>query len=322
MAVLDEYQQIPVDFNNSAVCIAGPGSGKTRVLATKAEEVTKAGESVICLTFTRNAAQEIRDRIPGILAGTIHSFCHSVVGWEKDHDELLLRFLRSNRRDKFKWVLIDEAQDLTPEQMQVVLTLVQDKLFAVGDPYQSIYGWGGSLGADVVSLLTGLGCKEFYLQNNYRSSPGVVKGLNKIYARGLKSAGTNENGITAILCRSKDTVEAVSHLLLEEKIGHIKRYGGTEKIYGSAYLRVATIHTCKGLEFSNVILHGWRPKYIRTYGTGSDEEVNVYYVAMSRAVSGYVETDTPEDLFAALKAYIPDLDKLRFREDASDGNIS
>lgn len=315
MAILDKYQQIPVDYSDSAVCIAGPGSGKTRVLTTKAEEIFKTGKSVICLTFTRNAAQEIRNRIPYIIAGTIHSFCNSVVGWEKDHDDLLVRYIRSGR-EKFDWVLVDEVQDLTPEQMQVVLSMVKDKLFAVGDPYQSIYGYGGALGSDVVKMLKYKGgCKEFLLQNNYRSTPLIVNGLNQIYPRSLKSTGTNENNLTAILCRSKDTVEAVSNFLVKEKIGHIKRYGGTEKIYGSARLRVATIHTCKGLEFSNVILHGWRPRQSRGSKV-SDEETNVYYVAMSRAVSGYIETDTPEDLLNALEVYIPDLDNLRFKEDA------
>ena len=317
MTLLDEYQQVPVEYEDSALCTAGPGSGKTRVLSTKAEEVSRAGQSVICLTFTRAAAQEIRNRIPGILAGTIHSLCVSVVGWEKDHDDLLTRYIRSGK-DKYDWVLVDEVQDLTPEQMQVVLSLVKNKLFAVGDPYQSIYGYGGALGSDVVDMLKfKAGCKEFYLQNNYRSTPRIVNGLNQIYSRDLKSVGTKENGITAILCRSKDTVNAVSDLLLKEKIGHIKKYGGTEKIYGSANLRVATIHTCKGLEFSNVILHGWIPKKRFSNSGGVDEETNVYYVAMSRAVSGYMETDTPKDLLTAIKAYIPDLDKLRFSEDGS-----
>ena len=325
MVDLDIYQQAPVDYDSSAVCIAGPGSGKTRVITSKAEQEFKAGQSVICLTFTRAAAQEIRDRIPGILAGTIHSFAHSVVGWEKDHDELLIRFLRAPSRSKFDWVLIDEAQDLTPEQMQVVLSLVKTNLFAVGDPFQSIYGWGGSIGIEILDMLKGIGCKDFYLKNNYRSTPYIVGGLNNIYSRDLHSAGTNENGITSILCRSKDTVNAVSDLLLSKEIGHIKKFGGTEKIFGNAQLRVATIHTCKGLEFSNVILHGWMPKRQRGKGlnpSSLDEETNVYYVAMSRAVSGYVETNTFDELLSALETFIPDLDKLRFSEDATDINHS
>ena len=323
MAELDIYQQKPVEYESSAVCIAGPGSGKTRVLSTKAEELTKQGNSVICLTFTRAAAQEIRDRIPGILAGTIHSFCHSVVGWEKTNDDLLTRYIRVGK-DKFKWVLVDEVQDLTPEQMQVVLSLVGEHLFAVGDPFQSIYGYGGALGIEVLDMLRIKGgCQDFYLKNNYRSTPFIVNGLNNIYSRSLESAGTNENDITSILCRSKDTVEAVSNLLIKEEIGHIKKHGGTEKIYGSAKLRVATIHTCKGLEFSNVILHGWMPRKKTGRGTNPtylDEETNVYYVAMSRAVSGYIETNTTAELLGAVKAFIPDLDKLRFDKDGNDLN--
>ncbi len=124
MADLDIYQQKPVEYEDSAVCIAGPGSGKTRVLSTKAEELTKQGNSVICLTFTRAAAQEIRDRIPGILAGTIHSFCNSVVGWEKTNEDLLTRYIRVGKlewtKDEFNlWLKSEDQKDINPNSLDL-----------------------------------------------------------------------------------------------------------------------------------------------------------------------------------------------------------
>jgi len=308
---LDEDQCNAVQSAASAVCVAGPGSGKTRALVAKAEFLASEQKvrDVICLTFTRAAAQEIRSRTPGIVAGTIHSFCHSVVGWERDHDDLLARYIMDGK-DKFDWVLVDEVQDLTPEQMEVTLSLVKKggHIFAVGDPYQSIYGYGGAMGAESMDVLIGSGCEYFELKNNYRSTQKVCDRLNTIYARGTRSVGTNENGITAILCRSNDAVASASDILKGEKIGHSVRSSGRRehKFFGSKDIRISTIHKAKGLEFSNVILHGWQP-FKKTKWSSIDEEMNVYYVAVSRAVSGYAETFNELDLTLQLESYIPNL---------------
>ena len=309
---LDQEQLEAVEYNSSTVCIAGPGSGKTRALISKAEYLYYEGFSdTICLTFTRAAASEIRHRTPGILAGTIHSFCHSVVGWEKDHDDLLARYIMEGK-EKFQWVLVDEVQDLTPEQMEVALSLVKPggNIFAVGDPYQSIYGYGGAMGSEAIDVLKGSGCQTFELRNNYRSTQGICDKLNTIYSRGTKSVGTNENGITSILCRSNDAVLSASELLKDLKIGHSVRRQGRREIgfFGSNGIKISTIHKAKGLEFSNVILHGWQPRR-RSKWVEIDEEMNVYYVAVSRTVSGYAETFAEFDLVMQLESFIPDLYK-------------
>ena len=308
---LDQDQSEAVHYNGSTVCIAGPGSGKTRALTSKADFLAEENPTsdIICLTFTRAAAQEIRDRTPGIVAGTIHSFCHSVVGWEKDHDDLLARYILEGDQ-KYDWVLVDEVQDLTPEQMEVSLSLIKKggHLFAVGDPYQSIYGYGGAMGSQALDLLKQAGCKYFELKNNYRSTQTICDRLNNIYPRGTLSKGTNENGITSILCRSNDAVLSVSEILKSSRIGHTVRRQGRRDIgfFGSNNIKVSTIHKSKGLEFSNVILHGWQPRRKSTW-IKSDEETNVYYVAVSRAVSGYAETFGEFDLIAQLEAFLPNL---------------
>ena len=307
---LDQDQKSAVEFNGSTICVAGPGSGKTRALVAKAEYLVNKGETdIICLTFTRAAAWEIRERTPGVPAGTIHSFCHSVVGWEKDHDDLLARYIMKGF-DKFRWVLIDEVQDLTPEQMEVALSLVRKggNVFAVGDPYQSIYEYGGALGSECMNILNYFGCTRFELKNNYRSTQKICDRLNRIYPRGTVSKGTNENGLTSVLCRSNDAVVSVSEILKKNRIGHSLRGQGRRerRFFGSDSIKISTIHKAKGLEFSNTIVHAWEPPRRQS---GSNEELNVYYVAVSRAVSGYAETYLESDLVLQLEAFIPNLYK-------------
>jgi ATP-dependent exoDNAse (exonuclease V) beta subunit len=79
-----------------ACCVAGPGSGKTRVLVERfawlARERARP-EAILAITFTEKAAQEIktrlvqhfedrpelRRRIERALVSTIHGFCHGVL---------------------------------------------------------------------------------------------------------------------------------------------------------------------------------------------------------------------------------------------------
>lgn len=296
---LDSEQQAIVDYQDSCVVIAGPGSGKTRTLIAKAEKLHSEGNDLICLTFTRSAAKEMRDRAPGINARTIHSYCHSLSGWTGDYEDMLIGLLAAKEKGMFKgdtydWVLIDEVQDLTPNQWSVTKSLVKDKLFAVGDPYQSIYGWNGALGKGILTELNNLGCKEFQLRNNYRSCSEIVSKLNSWYPRDLESKNTKDLGTTVILARTRKQVEKVSRFLDNKGIGHTVRFGASEysktreEFRGDDKLKLMTCHCSKGLEFDKVLLYCWSPEpFDGAYP--SNEEFNLYYVSLARASKEFVE---------------------------------
>jgi DNA helicase-2/ATP-dependent DNA helicase PcrA len=66
--------------------LAAPGSGKTRVLTARVAHLIASGvpaEHVLCITFTRKAAREMRERLDellggaarGVVTGTFHSVC-------------------------------------------------------------------------------------------------------------------------------------------------------------------------------------------------------------------------------------------------------
>lgn len=85
---LDKAQQAIVDSNAAKICVvAGAGSGKTRVLTERVARLLKEGAdpaSMVCITFTKMAAQEMRTRlshIPGydkMFVGTIHSYANKM----------------------------------------------------------------------------------------------------------------------------------------------------------------------------------------------------------------------------------------------------
>jgi len=300
---LDSEQEAVVSLDRSTLCISGPGSGKTRVLTEKARRVFSLGQSLLCLTFTRSAAREMASRVPGIPAATIHSYCCGLVGWKEPPQDpgagyqyLLHRVRWMKDKPKFDWILVDEVQDLNPEEMDVVLSLVGGKVFAVGDPYQSIYGFQGALGPTVVQVLQEVGCRKVELHNNYRSCQPIVDKLNRIYDRQLISRNVKETGNAAILCRTNDDVFLVSNYLRSLGTPHTLRlsveYADTKErdILGENNLKVMTIHQSKGLEFDGVVLFGWYPDI------DQDEEMRCYYVAVARASQEFHEVFELEDL--------------------------
>ncbi|SHJ46147.1 ATP-dependent helicase [Desulfofundulus thermosubterraneus] len=71
--------------------LAGPGSGKTRVLTYRAARLLNEGkcapENLLLVTFTKKAAEEMKERLHALVGdaaniafvGTFHSFCYSVL---------------------------------------------------------------------------------------------------------------------------------------------------------------------------------------------------------------------------------------------------
>jgi len=126
--------------------LAGPGSGKTAVLVERYKRLCKFGFYPVCLTFTKAAANEMKERSGGGNFRTIHSMAYHFLrtlcvpssGFVVPPlDELVSHATEILWRSPhpFKYVMIDEAQDCSAKDWDFI-SLLSSNIFAVGDAMQ------------------------------------------------------------------------------------------------------------------------------------------------------------------------------------------
>ena len=229
--VADDREQTNV------LVLAGPGSGKTRVLVHRIAYLLRVRREnprgILALAYNRHAAVEIRRRLADLLGNdargitvlTCHGFAMRLVGASfsgraeqlgndvfqeilrqavdllrgaglpaDDADEQRARLLAG-----FRWILVDEYQDIGPEQYELISALAgrtladeDDKLslFAVGDDDQNIYAFGGASVEFIKRFETDYRARPVFLTDNYRSTAHIIAAANAVIepaARRMKS---------------------------------------------------------------------------------------------------------------------------------------
>ena len=191
------------------VVAAGPGSGKTRVLVHKLasllllEDVKH--EQLLMLTFSRAAATEFKKRLIDLVGNaahyvdikTFHSYSFDLVGKQGNLDEaknvvnLAAGMIERSEVEASKIaksvLVIDEAQDMGPDDFRLVLALMQQneemRVIAVGDDDQNIYAFRGSDSQNMLSLVNQHGARLYEMTDNYRSSKAIVNCANRFVQR-------------------------------------------------------------------------------------------------------------------------------------------
>jgi DNA helicase II / ATP-dependent DNA helicase PcrA len=102
-------------------------------------------------------------------------FAHSYL----DFDDILYYFaaeLKANNT-KFRWVIFDEAQDLSVVQHDIAELLTNKNSLFVGDQKQSIYAWRGAA-PELFDKKAQEADKVFTLSENYRSTGNIINFAN------------------------------------------------------------------------------------------------------------------------------------------------
>jgi DNA helicase-2/ATP-dependent DNA helicase PcrA len=82
-------------------------------------------------------------------------------------------------REKYQYIQVDEAQDLSKIQFEILKLLIkksESNLFVVADDDQSIYAFRGAEPQYILNISVQFeGCSLYRLENNYRSSKNIVE---------------------------------------------------------------------------------------------------------------------------------------------------
>ena len=219
--VSDNRQQTNV------LVLAGPGSGKTRVLVHRIAYLIRVRRQpaggILALAYNRHAAVEIRRRLQDLVGrdayGVTVLTCHalamrlvgaSFTGTADQPDDQAFRDLMQQatdllrgegllpeeadaQRDRllrgFRWILVDEYQDIGPEEYALISALagrtLEDEgarlsLFAVGDDDQNIYAFAGASVAFIRRFEDDYRARTDYLTDNYRSTHHIIAAANAL----------------------------------------------------------------------------------------------------------------------------------------------
>ncbi len=86
-------------------------------------------------------------------------------------------------RNHYGAVLVDEFQDLSPQQLAIALSTCTTSRTFVGDPLQGIYSWAGAEPVEVEARLREICGEPLPLTVSYRSSPNVLAMVNGVAGR-------------------------------------------------------------------------------------------------------------------------------------------
>lgn len=214
-------------------------------------------------------------------------------------------------------LFVDEFQDVDTVQLQVFDKTYCRKKFFIGDPWQSIYQFRDADGRAFEKLKN---FKVYHLNYNYRSYQEILDFATSVYTTQLYSHDfhrndglmdqsitsiqpyqikstkiqcTRGNGGQVIVIDNWDNIiqydstgaqyindeisaEEIFKNMLQDNPQFLCRFNKQVKaISNSTFYSATTIHQAKGLEYSSVI--------VVDMGTMTKEELNVAYVALTRA---------------------------------------
>lgn len=132
---------------------------------------------------------------------------------------------RKEVSDKYKYIFVDEYQDINSVQEKIITLLSNNNVFMVGDVKQSIYGFRGCR-PEFFSQKEQTMLKEqkaFYLNQNFRSATNVINMVNTIFSYSMTERyfgfnyGDTSKLVSGGVYPEEQTGRAGLHLLLKKE---------------------------------------------------------------------------------------------------------
>jgi len=292
----DQLDLIEKTIDKSMLVSGCAGSGKSVIAMHKAQQILEKGGDVIVISYTKSLCDFIEY---GKMVSNLKGRFYYHYQWKK------------REMPHADYVIVDEIQDFTSEEIQEFIKATRKNYFFFGDTAQSIYGGlKTTMSIKEISEITGL--QPLMLYNNYRLPKPVAKitqqyigiDVNPYSETAYKSTETNLPHIVQI-----DTMEAQAKVIIEtvkrqrdKTIGILvsdnalvqkfmdifyqenflceAKYNDGDSFnytldFSTQNPKLMTYHSAKGLQFGTVII----PMFD---GATSNDRKKSLYVAMTR----------------------------------------
>lgn len=280
----DEMRRLDLDWNERAKIAKALREAKQQALSDDEVETKLTGHA---LDFERQRRREGRltyDDLPRVA-------------------ELILSndTVAELYRAHFGAVVVDEFQDLTPQQLRLVNRIGHMRTTYAGDLAQGIYGFAGAQPATVDTAIRSECTVVIELHESHRSSPAVLNAVNSLV--GL-TGGTLLSCADPTSWPSGGMVGAVDHDTVEEEAAYAVNFARTVLSHAPDQ-RVGIIARSTG-----------RRRFIDQAFANSDLEPH-------RWDDGVLDTDTAKIVKSMLTSfdqvgYLGTADKIAFLRDASN----
>lgn len=106
-----------------------------------------------------------------------------------DFDDLIvlpIKLFRENPdilqkyRDRYKYIMVDEFQDTSHQQYELMHLIADKNVAVVGDDDQSIYSWRGADYQNIINFEHDFQVTEIRLEQNYRSTETILEAANGV----------------------------------------------------------------------------------------------------------------------------------------------
>ncbi|HOT45667.1 MAG TPA: ATP-dependent helicase [Spirochaetota bacterium] len=214
--------------------------------------------------------------------------------------------VRAEVLDRCRYVFVDEFQDVSDDNMRLLKLLLPERdrnLFAVGDDWQSIYGFRGASVEHIIKMkrhfpetvvhrltvnyrsrkeIVALACG--FIRNNRhrtRKSLRASRGKGGIVRSYTVGSLEEEADIIRAVIAGHDPDRCLAVLFRNNWQGrYLKERLGGEEIPGVTFM---TMHASKGLEFDRVVIAGVCDSILPDGDNDIEEERRLLFVACTRA---------------------------------------
>ncbi len=173
-----------------------------------------------------------------------------------DFDDLLVKPVKEMKRDgellintrkKYRWILVDECQDINTIQYELLKLLAPDQesnIFLIGDPNQAIYGFRGADSSLIKRFHKEYEPAKYHLNTSYRCSEMIVQASGDILKEKKPMLAGVNPGVKLRIVRNQSGASEAEYVArkIEEMMGGLRFFSMDSNISsGQSFMNIDSL---------------------------------------------------------------------------------